>query len=103
MLILKYFVLYVGVGKSTLGNYLLGYNGDNGPFKVGGTADPVTTLEPDIRLIEINGRTYNLIDTPGLFDIHDGLRSEIVLKKLANTINQCSYGIQAIILVLKKK
>jgi len=101
MLILKYFVLYVGVGNSTLGNYLLGHNGDNGPFKTGSSFDPVT-LEPNLRLIEINGRTYNLIDTPGLFDIHDGLRSEIVLKKLANTINQCSYGIQAIILVLKK-
>src|SRR5437016_4315385 len=94
-------MLRIGVGKSTLGNYLLGYYRDDGPFEVGSLFDPVT-LEPNVELIEINGRKFNLIDTPGLFDVHDGPRSENALKKIANAINHCSYGIQAIILVLKK-
>ena len=100
----KYFMLFVGVGKSTLGNYFLGYDGYNGPFKVYSSFGRVTT-EPDVRVIEINdrGRKLNLIDTPGLFDLKDNLTSEFALKKLANTINHCSYGIQAIVLVLKKE
>ncbi|RIA95058.1 AIG1 family-domain-containing protein [Glomus cerebriforme] len=90
-----------GVGKSTLGNWLLGYHGDNGPFETKASCDPVT-LEPQTSLIEINDRKYNLIDTPGLFDVKDDARSEIALTKLANTINHCSYGIQAIIFVVRK-
>jgi hypothetical protein len=93
--------LFVGVGKSTLGNWLLGYHGDSGPFETKASQDPVT-LEPQTALLEINDRKFNLIDTPGLFDVKDGAKSEIALTKLANTINHCSYGIQTIIFVVKK-
>ncbi|CAI2185555.1 2397_t:CDS:2 [Funneliformis geosporum] len=90
-----------GVGKSTLGNWLLGHHGDNGPFETKASFDSVT-LEPQTALIEINDCKYNLIDTPGLFDLKDDSKSEIALTKLANTINHCSYGIQTIIFVVKK-
>ncbi|EXX79803.1 uncharacterized protein OCT59_015890 [Rhizophagus irregularis] len=90
-----------GVGKSTLGNWLLGYHGDGGPFETKASCDPVT-LEPQTALLEISDRKYNLIDTPGLFDVKDDARSDIALTKLANTINHCSYGIQTIIFVVKK-
>src|SRR5439155_1468807 len=95
------FFTFVGVGKSTLGNWLLGYHGDNGPFETKASCDPVT-LEPQTSVIEINDRRYNLIDTPGLFDVKDNARSEVALTKLANTINHCSYGIQAIVFVVRK-
>ena len=82
---------------STLGNYLLGhYHGDNGPFRTNYTNYEVT-LEADIKLIEIKDRKFNLIDTPGFFNIDNKSTHD----KLAEIINHCTYGIQSIIFVVK--
>src|SRR6266542_1614003 len=92
-----YFFFCAGVGKSTLGNYFLEhYQGDNGPFRTNYTNYEVT-LETDIKLIEIKGRKFNLIDTPGFININD----KSTYDKLAETINHCTYGIQSIIFIVK--
>ncbi|CAG8438410.1 1588_t:CDS:2, partial [Diversispora eburnea] len=93
-----------GAGKSTFGNWLLGYHGDNGPFEIGGSNDHVTNICKSrlIKIIKIKNRTYNLIDTPGLFDPNEDVKSDESLNKIADAINHCSYGIQAIVLVIKK-
>ncbi len=48
-------------------------------------------------LIKINEKTFNIVDTPGIFDTVR--TNQEVLKEIAQAILQCAYGIQAIIFV----
>jgi predicted GTPase len=49
-------------------------------------------------LIKINNKTFNIVDTPGIFDT--GKTNQEILKETAQAILQCAYGIQAIIFVM---
>ncbi|PKC10250.1 hypothetical protein RhiirA5_355731 [Rhizophagus irregularis] len=83
-----------GAGKSTLGNLLL----DRNEFVVSDSAES----SPQIcktALIEINNKTFNIVDTPGIFDT--GKTNQEILKETAQVILQCAYGIQAIIFVME--
>ncbi|RHZ86972.1 hypothetical protein Glove_41g109 [Diversispora epigaea] len=93
-----------GSGKSTFGNWLLGSHGDDGPFEAGPLNNSVTKTCGShlIKIVKIKDRTYNLIDTPGLFDPFEDVKSDKSLNKIADAINLCSYGIQTIVLVIKK-
>ncbi|CAG8566597.1 uncharacterized protein OCT59_025893 [Rhizophagus irregularis] len=83
-----------GAGKSTLGNLLLGRN----EFAVSDSAE--SSLQVcQTALIEINNKTFNLIDTPGIFDT--GKTDQEILKETGQAILQCVYGIQAIIFVME--
>ncbi|CAG8462979.1 11463_t:CDS:2 [Dentiscutata erythropus] len=76
--------------------------GNTGKYKR--TKEPVTK-ECQAGLIRINETTYNLIDTPTVFNnmgLSD-IRNDNVLKKIAETILVCSYGIQAMIFVVDIK
>ncbi|CAG8845725.1 9590_t:CDS:2, partial [Racocetra persica] len=92
-----------GSGKSTLGNWLFGFQGDdpNATFKTGWSMDPITQ-ESQAGLIRINGKNYNLIDIPAVFNnmSMSDVRDDVVLKKIAEVILVCSYGIQAIFFVV---
>ncbi|CAG8489122.1 4036_t:CDS:2 [Dentiscutata heterogama] len=99
----KYKRTKLRAGKSTLGNWLFGFQGDdpNATFKTEFSMEPVTR-ECQAGLIRINETTYNLIDTPTVFNnlgLRD-IRNYDVLKKIAETILVCSYGIQAVIFVV---
>ncbi|RIB24822.1 AIG1 family-domain-containing protein [Gigaspora rosea] len=90
---------HTGSGKSTLGNWLLGNYGCEGPFESDSSCEPVTTqCQPAI--IKIHDRIFELIDTPGVFDTEADIMREETLEKIADLIYHCSYGIQAIIFVV---
>ncbi|CAG8543871.1 4073_t:CDS:2 [Acaulospora morrowiae] len=90
-----------GVGKSTLCNWLLGYEGNDGIFE---TDSNQTKMNEGCvsSLLKIENRWLNLIDTPGLFDPNEDFRNEKSIKKVASIIRECSYGVQAIILVIDR-
>ncbi|CAG8526100.1 9294_t:CDS:10 [Rhizophagus irregularis] len=82
-----------GAGKSTLGNMLLKQPHDDGHFQV--SADMASAI------ISIDGITYNIIDTPGIFDTQ--LVTDKILEEIAKTIKKCKYGIKAILFVFEAK
>ncbi|EXX55265.1 hypothetical protein RirG_226900 [Rhizophagus irregularis DAOM 197198w] len=83
-----------GAGKSTLGNLLLGRN----EFVVSDSAESSPQV-CQTALIKINNKTFNIVDTPGIFDT--GKTNQEILKETAQAILQCTYGIQAIIFVME--
>ncbi|CAB4392969.1 unnamed protein product [Rhizophagus irregularis] len=90
-----------GSGKSTLGNLLLGTYEDEKPtFKFSDSFSAVTQ-NSSIARIQIGNENYNIIDTPGIFDTDNP--NEVVLEKIARTIQKCAYGIKAILFVIEAK
>ncbi|RIA83024.1 AIG1-type guanine nucleotide-binding (G) domain-containing protein [Glomus cerebriforme] len=85
-----------GAGKSTLGNLLLAQPHDDGPFHVSADMESVTK-ECGTATMSIDGVTYNIVDTPGIFDTQQV--TEEILKEIAETVDKCSYGIKAILFV----
>ncbi|GBC02727.1 hypothetical protein RclHR1_04780014 [Rhizophagus clarus] len=86
-----------GAGKSTLGNQLLGSR-DNKPFKA--SVSLVSQTENcEVATLTIDGKNYDLVDTPGLFDNRDG--SLDPLKVITEFVHQCAGGVRAILLVLE--
>ncbi|CAG8524284.1 9188_t:CDS:2 [Funneliformis mosseae] len=82
-----------GAGKSTLGNHLLRISEDeNCAFKVS---------EDFLRGLPINDKTYNIIDTPGIFDTKKP--NEEIMEEIARTVQRCAYGIKAILFVFEAK
>ncbi|CAG8623019.1 9730_t:CDS:2, partial [Ambispora leptoticha] len=92
-----------GSGKSTLSNWLFGFQGDdpNATFKTGWSMAPITK-ECQAGLIRINGKNYNLIEIPAVFNnmSMSDIRNDIVLRKISEIILVCSYGTQAILFVV---
>ncbi|CAG8447069.1 14135_t:CDS:2 [Gigaspora rosea] len=94
----------ISSGKSTLGNWLFGFQGNdsNATFQTDFSMEPVTR-ECQAGLIRINEKTYNLIDTPPIsnnMSMKD-IRNNDGLKKITDIILACSYGIQAFIFIIK--
>ncbi|RGB42335.1 AIG1 family-domain-containing protein [Rhizophagus diaphanus] len=90
-----------GAGKSTLGNSLLKTSeNDNPTFPVSDSFSSVTK-KSGFAKIQIDNKTYNLVDTPGIFDTDDP--NEVVLEEIARTIQKCAYGIKAILFVIEAK
>ncbi|CAB4475319.1 unnamed protein product [Rhizophagus irregularis] len=89
-----------GAGKSTLGNLLLKQPHDDGPFQVSADMESVTQ-ECSTAIISIDGITYNIIDTPGIFDTQ--LVTDKIFEEIAKTVKKCNYGIKAILFVLEAK
>uniref|UniRef100_U9UQ15 AIG1-type G domain-containing protein n=1 Tax=Rhizophagus irregularis (strain DAOM 181602 / DAOM 197198 / MUCL 43194) TaxID=747089 RepID=U9UQ15_RHIID len=82
-----------GAGKSTLANMLIGEE----KFQTSDGSDSLTQICQST-LININGKEYNLVDTPGIFDTQKPDRE--VLNEIAQSIVQCCHGISAILYVL---
>ncbi|RGB31134.1 AIG1 family-domain-containing protein [Rhizophagus diaphanus] len=83
-----------GAGKSTLGNRLLGSH-DNKPFTASSSTKS-KTKKCEVATLTINGKEYDLVDTPGLFD-NQGVDP---LKEIREFVNQCAGGVRAILFVL---
>ncbi|RUP50619.1 P-loop containing nucleoside triphosphate hydrolase protein, partial [Jimgerdemannia flammicorona] len=77
-----------GSGKSTLGNSLLGYSlpGGEDVFEASNDPNSVTKYAKAAKLT-IDGRPYNLVDTPGVFDtVTPGPQT---LAEIARVIGEC--------------
>ncbi|RUS15822.1 AIG1 family-domain-containing protein [Endogone sp. FLAS-F59071] len=87
-----------GSGKSTLGNMLLGSDGDNGPFY---TSNDFDSVSKDIELADlvIGDSKFKLIDTPGIFDT--AKPDNIIFQSMSRLISESVHGIQAIIFVVE--
>ncbi|CAG8696486.1 11060_t:CDS:10 [Funneliformis mosseae] len=80
-------------GKSSLSNMLLGYPHNNrGPFHVSSRMKFVTR-ECGTAVVSIDGVRYNIVDTPGIFDIHQ--LTDDVLQEITNAVKRCAYGKQS--------
>ncbi|GET02607.1 hypothetical protein GLOIN_2v1701793 [Rhizophagus clarus] len=75
-----------GVGKSTLGNMMLGTSEDENPT--------FPASDSYVSMDEI----YNIIDTPGIYATD--VPNEEILKEIALTIQKFAYGIKAILFVI---
>ncbi|CAB4421894.1 unnamed protein product [Rhizophagus irregularis] len=82
-----------GSGKSTLANMLIGEK----KFQTSDNSDSSTQICQST-LINLNGKEYNLVDTPGIFDTKKP-KNEI-LDEIARSIIQCSHGLIAILFVM---
>ncbi|PKY56173.1 hypothetical protein RhiirA4_549112 [Rhizophagus irregularis] len=86
-----------GAGKSTLANMLIGEK----IFKTSDNSGSSTSSSTQIcqsASICLDGKEYNLVDTPGIFDTkrpNDKMQNEI-----ARSIVQCSHGLMAILFVI---
>ncbi|PKY56532.1 hypothetical protein RhiirA4_507469 [Rhizophagus irregularis] len=90
-----------GAGKSTLGNLLLKTSEyENLTFPVSDSFSSFTK-KSGFATIQIDNKTYNVIDTPGIFDTDNP--NEVTLEEIARTIRKCSYGIKAILFVIEQK
>ncbi|CAG8674775.1 231_t:CDS:2 [Funneliformis mosseae] len=90
-----------GAGKSTLGNYLLRISEDDkNAFKVSEGFDSMTNKSSSA-IYKIGDETYNIIDTPGIFDTDKP--NEEIMEEIARTVQKCAYGIKAILFVLEAK
>ncbi|CAI2171553.1 1826_t:CDS:2 [Funneliformis geosporum] len=90
-----------GAGKSTLGNHLLRISQDeNCAFEVSEDFES-TTNKSSSAVYKIGNETYNIIDTPGIFDTKKP--NEEVLEEIARTVQKCAYGIKAILFVFEAK
>ncbi|CAG8566532.1 uncharacterized protein OCT59_025889 [Rhizophagus irregularis] len=82
-----------GAGKSTLANTLV----EKEIFKTSDNSDSSTQICQSA-LVRLNGKEYNLVDTPGIFDTRKP--DDEVLNEIARSIVQCSHGITAILFVM---
>ncbi|CAB4377437.1 unnamed protein product [Rhizophagus irregularis] len=82
-----------GAGKSTLANMLIGEK----KFKTSDDSDSSTQICQST-LINLNGKEYNLVDTPGIFDTRRP--NDQILNEIARSIVQCSHGLMAILFVM---
>ncbi|RGB33871.1 AIG1 family-domain-containing protein [Rhizophagus diaphanus] len=82
-----------GAGKSTLANMLIGEK----KFKTSDDSDSITQICQST-LINLNGKEYNLVDTPGIFDTKRP--NDQILNEIARSIVQCSHGLMAILFVM---
>ncbi|RUS15626.1 AIG1 family-domain-containing protein [Endogone sp. FLAS-F59071] len=82
-----------GSGKSTLGNSLCGEE----VFETSDSQESCTSVCKTVPL-DIGGKIYNLIDTPGLLDTNK--MSLSILLEIQSVIYGCRDGIQAIIFVM---
>ncbi|RGB33870.1 hint module-domain-containing protein [Rhizophagus diaphanus] len=87
-----------GSGKSTLANKLFE---DDEKFKTSDSRESCTQLcQCDlIKLHDDECIEYNLVDTPGIFDVRKP--NDEILKEIARSIVQCSHGIIAILYVIE--
>ncbi|EXX58093.1 AIG1-type guanine nucleotide-binding (G) domain-containing protein [Rhizophagus irregularis DAOM 181602=DAOM 197198] len=83
-----------GAGKSALGNLLLGHT----EFEVSDGFNS-KTKKCCVKTLSIKGNTYDIVDTPGVFDTSQ----DDSLKEIAKFVHKCAYGIKAILFVLKKE
>ncbi|CAG8502233.1 6907_t:CDS:2 [Acaulospora morrowiae] len=90
-----------GVGKSTLCNWLSGYEGNDGIFEI--NSNQIKKNDECVpHILKIEKRWLNLIDAPGFFNPNENFRNESSIKKVSSIIRECSYGVQAIILVIDR-
>ncbi|CAG8724464.1 1368_t:CDS:2, partial [Funneliformis mosseae] len=90
-----------GVGKSTLGNYLLRISEDDkNAFKVSEGLESITNKSSSA-IYKIGDETYNIIDTPGIF--HTEKPNKEIMEEIARTVLKCAYGIKAILFVLEAR
>ncbi|CAG8500782.1 2333_t:CDS:2, partial [Cetraspora pellucida] len=90
-----------GAGKSTLGNYLLkSYDNENPMFDVSDSFESVTK-HSKFAILNTKGQSYNVVDTPGIFDTND--ISDATTKEIIRTIVNCCSGIKAILFVFEAK
>ncbi|CAI2182879.1 5703_t:CDS:2 [Funneliformis geosporum] len=90
-----------GAGKSTLGNHLLRISDDDkSTFEVSGDFDSCTNKSSSA-VYKIGDKSYNIIDTPGIFDTNKPNKD--ILDEIARTVQKCAYGIKAILFVFEAK
>ncbi|RIA86500.1 AIG1 family-domain-containing protein [Glomus cerebriforme] len=85
-----------GAGKSTLGNLLLGRL-DNHPFTASDEWES-KTKNCEVATFTFENKTYDLVDTPGIFDTREGVNP---LEKISEFVHKCAHGVRAILLVLE--
>ena len=96
-----------GVGKSTLGNFLLGKNA----FKVGGALVSVTEIA-QVDCSAMDGQRFCIVDTPGFGDTHrmgtqnteaENLSNEAthLIVELSKTMLMAQYNIHAFLVVVR--
>ncbi|CAG8573855.1 14217_t:CDS:2, partial [Ambispora leptoticha] len=86
-----------GVGKSTLGNMVLGLGPENEKFRTSDSGDSVTQY-CEFAPVTIDDSQYILLDTPGFID--SAMPDSKTWKKLGAVINKCAYGVKAVLLVM---
>ncbi|XP_073003598.1 immune-associated nucleotide-binding protein 9 isoform X2 [Typha latifolia] len=87
----------LGYGKSSTGNSILGRKAFLSKFSPAGVT---STCEMESTILK-DGRTINVIDTPGLFDSSGG--SESIGQEIVKCINMAKDGIHAVLMVFSIK
>ncbi|CAG8850153.1 16543_t:CDS:2, partial [Racocetra persica] len=78
-------------------NYLVEcYDEDNLIFDVSESFDSLTKSSK-FAILDKKGKSYNVADTPGIFDTND--ISDVTINEIIRTIVNCSSGIKAILFV----
>ncbi|GBB89674.1 hypothetical protein RclHR1_16450004 [Rhizophagus clarus] len=86
-----------GSGKSTLANKLFN---EEEKFQTSDSQESCTQIcQCDIIRIGDDCSEYNLVDTPGIFDVRKP--NDEIMKEIARSIIQCSYGIKVILYVIE--
>ncbi|EXX67588.1 hypothetical protein RirG_112980 [Rhizophagus irregularis DAOM 197198w] len=87
-----------GAGKSTLGNLMLRTSENENPTFFVSDSFLSATKNSCSANYKINEETYNIVDTPGVFDTED--LDTVILEEIARTIQKCAYGVKAILFVV---